>query len=104
MGLFLALFHFCVPFAILLSRPFKRNIRQLVWLAVWLIFMRYVDLFWIIQPNFSKGFTVTIADIVVPIAIGGLWLAYFFRNLSRWPLLPAYDPASIEVLEHVHHH
>lgn len=104
MGLFLALFHFCVPFAILLSRPFKRNIRKLVWLAVWMIFMRYVDLFWIIEPNFSKGFTVTIADIVVPIAIGGFWLAYFFRNLSRWPLLPAYDPASIDVLEHVHHH
>ena len=102
-GLFLALFHFCVPLAILLSRPFKRNIRKLVWLAVWLIFMRYVDLFWIIEPNFSSGFTVTIADIVVPIAIGGFWLAYFFRNLATWPLLPANDPSAGEVLEHHHH-
>jgi hypothetical protein len=98
-GLFLALFHFCVPFAILLSRPLKRNIRKLVWLAIWLIFMRYVDLFWIIEANYSKAFTVTIADIVVPIAIGGFWLAYFCRNLAAFPLLPAYDPSAGEVLE-----
>ena len=31
-------------------------------------------------------FTVTVADIVVPIAIGGIWLWYFFRNLASLPL------------------
>jgi hypothetical protein len=103
-GLILALFHFAVPFALLLSRPFKRNIRKLVWLAVWLILMRWVDLFWIIEPNFSKTLTVTLADIVVPIAIGGIWLWYFFRNLGSLPLLPAYDPSAGGVLEPAHHH
>jgi hypothetical protein len=103
-GLFLALFHFAVPFAILLSRPFKRDIRKLVWIAIWLILMRYLDLFWIIEPNFSKTLTLTIADVVVPIAIGGFWLAYFFRNLGALPLLPAYDPSAGEVLEPAHHH
>src|SRR3954470_7659371 len=98
-GLFLALFHFAVPFAILLSRPFKRNIRKLVWLAIWLMLMRWLDLFWIIEPNFLKGLSVTVSDIVVPIAIGGIWLAYFFRNLNALPLLPAYDPSAGEVLE-----
>ena len=103
-GLILALFHFAVPFAILLSRPFKRDIRRLVWLAVWLLLMRWVDLFWIIEPNFSPTLKVTLADMVVPIAIGGLWLAYFFRNLAALPLLPAYDPSAGEVLEPAHHH
>src|SRR5436309_3384704 len=98
-GLILALFHFVVPFAVLLSRPFKRNIRKLVWLAIWLMLMRWVDLFWIIEPNFMKGLGITIADVVVPIAIGGFWLAYFFRNLGSLPLLPAYDPSAGEVLE-----
>jgi hypothetical protein len=98
-GLFLVLFHFAVPFVILLSRPFKRNIRKLVWLAIWLILMRWLDLLWIIEPNFSKGLAVTIADLVVPIAIGGIWLAYFFRNLNALPLLPAYDASAGEVLE-----
>jgi hypothetical protein len=103
-GLFVVIFHFAVPFAMLLSRPFKRNIRKLVWLAAWMLLMRYVDLFWIIEPNFSKTFNVTVADIVVPIAIGGLWLAYFFRNLGALPLLPAYDPTAVEVLQPQHHH
>jgi hypothetical protein len=101
-GLFLVLFHFALPFAILLSRPFKRNIRKLVWLATWLIVMRFVDLFWIIEPNFSKTFVLTLADIVVPIAIGGIWLWYFFRNLAALPLLPAYDQDAHEVLQPEH--
>ncbi len=102
-GLFLVLFHFAIPFAMLLSRPFKRNIRKLVWLAVWLMLMRYLDLFWIIEPNFSKTLSVTLADVVVPIAIGGIWLWYFFRNLAVLPLLPAYDPDAHEVLQPEHH-
>jgi len=103
-GLIIVLFHFAVPFAILLSRPFKRDIRKLAWLAAWMLLMRFVDVFWIIEPNFSKTFTVTLADVVVPIAIGGLWLAFFFYNLGALPLLPAYDPSAGEVLEPVHHH
>jgi hypothetical protein len=103
-GLFIVIFHFAVPFALLLSRPFKRNIRKLVWLAVWLMFMRYLDLFWIIEPNFSRTFILTPEDVVVPVAIGGFWLAYFFHNLGALPLLPAYDPSAGEVLEPAHHH
>jgi hypothetical protein len=101
-GVFLAVFGFAVPFAMLLSRPFKRNIRKLVWLAVWMLLIRYLDLFWIIEPNFSKTLVVTAADIVVPIAIGGIWLWYFFRNLGALPLLPAYDTDAHEVLEPAH--
>jgi hypothetical protein len=101
-GLFLVLFHFAVPFVLLISRPFKRDITQLVWLAVWLLLMRYVDLFWIIEPNFSLTFNITWLDIVVPIAMGGLWLAFFFRNLSSRPLVPAYDVFAVEVLEPAH--
>jgi hypothetical protein len=102
-GLILVLFHFAIPFAMLLSRPFKRDIRKLVWLAVWLMLMRYLDLFWIVEPNFSNTFFLTFADIVVPIAIGGIWLWHFFRNLSSLPLLPAYDQDAHEVLQPAHH-
>ncbi len=101
-GLSLVVFHFSVPFALLLSRSFKRKIGQLVWLAVLLMVMRYVDLFWIIEPNFSAHLRLTPADVVVPIGMGGLWLAYFFRNLGSMPLLPLYDPSAKEVLEPAH--
>jgi len=101
-GLFLVLFHFAVPFAILLSRPFKRDVTKLVWLAMWLMLMRYLDLFWVIEPNFSTTITVTWADILVPVAMGGLWLAYFCRNLASMPLVPAYDAFASEVLQPAH--
>jgi hypothetical protein len=100
----LVLFHFAVPFILLLSRPFKRDVTRLVWLAVWMMCMRYVDLFWLAEANFSETFYVTWADIAVPIAMGCLWLAYFCRNLSSMPLLPAYDSFASEVLEPAHGH
>jgi hypothetical protein len=101
-GLFLVIFQFAVPFVLLLSRPFKRDIRRLAWLAIWILFMRYFDLFWIIEPNFSKTLSLPVADIVVSIAIGSLWIAYFCRNLNSLPLLPAYDVFANEVLEPAH--
>ena len=103
MGLTLAAFQFALPFLFLLSRPFKRDIRKLVWLAVWILLMRYVDLFWIIEPNFSHTLNLTWLDIVVPVAIGGLWMACFFRNLNSLPLLPAFDVNAKEVLEPAAH-
>jgi hypothetical protein len=101
-GLWLVVFHFAVPFVILLSRPFKRDITKLVWLAVWLLFMRYLDLLWTIEPNFSPTFTITWADIIVSVAMGGLWFWYFFRNLNSMPLLPVNDVDAKEVLEPAH--
>ncbi len=100
-GLALVLFHFAVPFLFLLSRGFKRNPRKLVWLACWIIFMRFVDLFWYIEPNFHKYFYFSPLDLVVPIGIGGFWLALFFHNLRSRPLLPVYDMHAQEFLEYV---
>ena len=102
MGFILAVFGFCLPFVFLLSRPFKRDIRKLVWLAIWLMIMRYVDLFWIIEPNYSATLNLTWADIVVPVAMGGIWLWFFFRNLTSLPLLPVYDADAKDVLERAH--
>jgi hypothetical protein len=102
-GLFLVLFHFAVPFALLLSRPLKRNPHRLIRIAGWLLFARFVDLFWYIEPTWSENFTVRwgyLLDIVVPVAIGGLWLAYFFRNLRSRPMLPEYDMHAQEFLDY----
>ena len=103
-GLALVLFHFAIPFLFLLSRGFKRNPHKLVWLASWLIFMRFVDLYFYIEPNFHKTIflgPLAMLDVVVPIAIGGFWLALFFHNLKSRPLLPVYDQHAQEFLEYV---
>ncbi len=101
-GLFLVVFHFFVPFFLLLSRSFKRDVTRLVWLAAWMLVARYVDLFWHIEPSFSQSFNVTLADVLIPIAMGGIWIAYFCRNLSSQPLVPAYDATAQDVLEPAH--
>ena len=101
-GLFLVIFHFFVPFFLLLSRPFKRDITRLVWLAAWMLVARYVDLFWHIEPSFSHDFTITLADLVIPFAMGGLWIACFCHNLRVMPLVPAYDATAQDVLEPEH--
>jgi hypothetical protein len=102
-GLLLALFHFAVPFAFLLSRPLKRNVAKLVYLAAFLMIMRYIDIFWYIEPTFHERFALSWLDVVVPIAIGGFWLALFFRYLKERPLLPLYDLHTTRMLEPAHH-
>jgi hypothetical protein len=94
-GLLLMLLHFAVPFALLLGRDLKRDAGRLIWVAGWLILMRWLDLFWFIEPNFPGNqahFHFSWLDAVVPITIAGLWLAYFFWNLRRRPVVPLYDP------------
>jgi hypothetical protein len=86
------LFHFAVPFLLLLSRDVKRTPRTLRLVAGMVCFMQLVHLHWQIQPAFSG---TTLAehwmDFLMPIGVGGLWLAYFTWQLRRWPLLPAND-------------
>jgi hypothetical protein len=102
-GLLLALFHFAIPFAFLLSRPLKRNVAKLVYLAVFLMIMRYIDMFWYIEPTFHERFALSWLDVVVPVAIGGFWLALFFRYLKQRPLLPLYDLHTMRMLEPAQH-
>jgi len=64
--------------------------------------MRFVDLFWYIEPTFHLQFHVSWQDIVVPGAIGGFWLAWFCRNLRGRPLLPLFDRHTRLLLETAH--
>ncbi len=102
-GLFLVVFHFAVPFALLLSRQLKRKARTLVWLASWLIFMRIVDIFWHIEPAESHPtFHLSWVLFAIIAGMGGLWMAYFFYNLRSRPLLPINAPQTLRLLEPSH--
>jgi hypothetical protein len=109
----LILFHFALPFLLLLSRDLKRDGRKLMIIAVWLFIMRFVDLFWYIEPNFyghgAQGahysWTALVMDLLVPAAMGGLWLWLFFYQLKARPLFPLRDHLWEELMKQqkVHH-
>jgi len=92
------LFSFAIPFLLLLSRDVKRTASVVSKIAVWMIFMRLVDLYWMTRPEFTSRAVPTWLDIVVPVALIGLWLGFFAMNLKQRPLLPVGDPNLSEVL------
>jgi hypothetical protein len=99
-GLSLVFLHFALPFALLLSRDIKRNFKLLRAVALLVIFMRFVDLYWLVAPDFRKGnFGVSWMDFLAPIGLGGIWLATFLWQLERRPLMPVGDPELEEALE-----
>jgi hypothetical protein len=101
-GLFLVVFHFAVPFALLLSRQLKRQTRTLVWLASWLIVMRIVDIYWHVEPAFHPTFHLSWVVFAILAGMGGLWMAYFFHNLRSRPLLAVNAPQTLRLLDPSH--
>lgn len=90
----LPLFHFFLPFFLLLSRKLKRHPRRLVYVAVLMLVMRLVDIYWMIAPAFSPGKLVLHwMDVAAVVGVGGVWLAAFLWQLQARPVLPLRDPA-----------
>jgi hypothetical protein len=96
------LFHFAVPFTLLLSQSLKKNVRKLVWIAVLLLFMRYFELFWQVEPQFHSYFHYSWLDAVIPVFMVSVWLVFFCRNYMSRPILTLYDsrlPVTLGQLE-----
>lgn len=88
----LMIFHFFVPFFILLSQRLKKKKHLLVWVAGYMLVVRFVDLFWQIVPAFAPHeFHFSLFYLIPVIAIGGAWLAAFFWLLQGRSLLPLPD-------------
>ena len=89
----IAIFHFFVPFFLLLLRFVKKHPSRLRTLAVWIIIMKILDVFWVVTPAFrQRGLEVYWTDLVTLIGVGGVWLAVFIWNLKSRPLLASHDP------------
>ena len=113
-GTILIFVHFVFPFALLLSRNNKRSRTRIVCIAFLVLFMRLVDLFWLTAPNFYPGKQGADAGlnnfgwldaamyVICPIAMGGIWLFFFYLRLSKRSLMPVNDPGFVQMLESKH--
>jgi len=92
-ALALVVFHFAVPFLLLLSRFVTR---QKLWLGVVAaiqLLMSVIDIFWLTAPAYERGGPQFHAlDWLAVLGVGGVWLWQFITNLKDRPLLPAHDP------------
>ncbi len=107
-GVALVFLHFAFPYLLLLRQDLKRKAKMLASVAVFILIMRLVDMFYLIGPNpridthgLEQGaFVLSWLDFVAPIAVGGIWLWYFFGQLMKRPLVPVMDPFLENAIEH----
>ncbi len=100
-GMLLIVFHFSLPFVLLLAREVKQHRQALMIVAGLILVMRLVDFFWLIVPAFDRpGLAVHWMDVTAVVGLGGVWLAMFLAQLKRRPLLPLRDPYLPEVVPH----
>jgi hypothetical protein len=78
----------------------------------WMIFARCLDMFWLIEPNFSdaagnlhlaNNYGI-LAYITVPVSVIAVWVAYYLTQLMARPLVVVNDPHLEELLEPEHAH
>jgi hypothetical protein len=89
----IALFHFFLPFFLLLFRGVKKSVPAIATLSALLIMVHIVDSYWLVMPTLHQsGIVVNWMDFTAPVGVGGLWVTCFLWHLKRAPLLPAKDP------------
>jgi hypothetical protein len=101
-ALALVFFQFVAPFLLLLSREVKENTQQMILLALLVLVMRFVDVYWWTEAAFPGGMSFYwLIDVAALAAVGGLWTWCFVWQLKRRPLLPTCDPYFAEYLPEV---
>lgn len=93
----LAAGHFVIPFFLLLSRGAKRNRIVLGGVAVWMLLMHYLDLYWLVVPSVvSTGLQFHLQDVLVFVGLGGLFLSMLIHVTMSSALIPTKDPRLAE--------
>lgn len=103
----LAIFHFVVPFIMLMSHNVKRRMGWLALGAGLLLVMHVVEYFWLVLPAFKAGahgaaaaagegahhsLPVHWMDFAALLGVGGVYLAMVFRLMTQHKLVPVSDP------------
>ena len=103
MGVSMALliFRFIVPFIALLPRGNKRDDNMVLGVCALILVMQYVDIYWMIYPNFYEGqVTFGFMEIGMMAFFGGLFLMRLVGFFTKNSLVPIRDPRLHEALNH----
>jgi hypothetical protein len=85
----LILFHFAVPFLLMLFRDVKLHPARLRAMATYLLVVCAVDVVWWVEPTYPHhGPLYVLMDAGAVIGIGGVWGLVFLGILKKRPLFP----------------
>ena len=88
--------HFVIPFALFMSRHIKRNKFTLAIMAIWMLLISYIHIYWQILPNKTypepSPFHFQWIDIVLPIIMAFFYIGAFLHSLKNQFLIPIDDP------------
>jgi hypothetical protein len=97
----LLIFRFIVPFLTLLPRDAKRNDSVLVSVSILVLIMQYVDIYWLVYPNFNEGAPVFgFYEIAIFAGFAGLFLTMVLKFMTKNNLVAIKDPRLHEALSH----
>jgi len=94
----LLVFHFFLPFVMLLMRGIKDRPRALGMVAGLILVMRVVDIQWLIMPAYGDGHVSYWKPVLAVVGMGGIWMAVFIWQLRRNALLPMNETTVQEAL------
>jgi len=83
---------FVVPFFVLFPQTIKRIPVVMKLVALWLLIMHWVDLYWLIMPSLHHEVHFSWMDLTSMVGIGGVFLWFFWRGMTSRPLVPIKDP------------
>jgi hypothetical protein len=92
--IFVPVFQFAVPFFVLLNMDLKRRSGPLSVVALGILSVFAVNLFWMIEPTLRPEIYAHWTDAAAFVAVGGLWLAAFSRTLKSQNILEWYKHES----------
>lgn len=94
--------HLLIPFLGLLSRWIKRSRKLLVFWAIWLLVMHWVDHWWVIMPNYSTPHPqLPTVELLCLIGIGGVAVGGAVLRATSQGLIASGDPRLSDSLGHV---
>jgi hypothetical protein len=92
MTIALVLFHFAVPFFLLLFRAFKQSRRAVAVIAVLMLAMQGAFIHYEIGPTWSAhSLTGRWMEALMPVGLGGIWLSCVLWLLDSRSFLPVHD-------------
>ena len=84
-------FHFFLPFFMLLMRPIKDRAETITIVTVVILIMRYVAIYWLIAPSWYDHFHYSIWSLTTLVGIGGVWIWTFIDQLKGQTIIPIHE-------------